>query len=306
MKKDLRQIVRVAKLYYEEQATQEAIAKFENISRPTVSRILKEAIELGVVQIRVVDLDPNLTDLSKTIKSKYNLLDVVVSKTQNDIYDTAAEYIDRKICTGCSVGVSWGRTLSEVVNRIKPAARKSGVKAVQLLGASGKSEDPAKANEIAYRLASTYNGSYRLLPAPVMVSNMKIRNLLIEETSIAEVLEMSRRVDIALLGIGASNPNVSRVSREGYVSTEELEQLYHTGAVGEICCRFFRLDGSLYNHSNNDGIIGITLEDLKKIPVRIGVAFGEQKVDSIRGAMHGEYINVLITDSKTAKMILAT
>ena len=118
MKKDLRQIVRVAKLYYEEQATQEAIAKFENISRPTVSRILKEAIELGIVQIRVVDLDPSLTDLCNTLKSKYNLLDVVVSKTQNDIYETAAEYIDRKICTDCSVGVSWGRTLSEVVNRI--------------------------------------------------------------------------------------------------------------------------------------------------------------------------------------------
>ena len=303
MKNNLKQIIRVAKLYYEEQITQDAIAKHENLSRPTVSRILKEALDLGIVQIRVVDLDPGITELTKVLKARYDMIDVVVSSSLNDLYETAAEYIDRKICTNCSIGVSWGRTLSEVVNQISPRSEKNGVQVVQLLGASGKSEDPAKANEIAYRLALTYNGSYRLLPAPLMVSNKKIRNLLIEESAISEVLELSRKVDIALLGIGTSNPSVSRVAREKYVSMKELEKLYETGASGEICCRFYRLDGSIYKHSNDDGIIGITLEDLKKIPIRIGVAFGEKKVDSIRGAMNGKYINVLITDSATARAI---
>ena len=50
-------------------------------------------------------------------------------------------------------------------------------------------------------------------------------------------------------------------------------------------------------------IIAITMEDYKKIPVRIGVAGGEEKAEAIRAAVKGNYINVLVTDLLTAKLL---
>jgi len=46
------------------------------------------------------------------------------------------------------------------------------------------------------------------------------------------------------------------------------------------------------------------LQQLEKIPRRIGVAGGEGKVDVVRGALLGKLINVLVTDDRTAGQLL--
>src|SRR4029450_3494480 len=48
-------LVRVSRLYYELGETQEAIAAQVGVTRPQVSRLLKEAREQGGVEIRIVD-----------------------------------------------------------------------------------------------------------------------------------------------------------------------------------------------------------------------------------------------------------
>ena len=52
-KNKLERLTRVAHLYYEEDKTQGEIAALMNISRPLVSRILQEARDVGIVEIRV-------------------------------------------------------------------------------------------------------------------------------------------------------------------------------------------------------------------------------------------------------------
>ena len=46
-------LVRVAELYYEQGLNQNEVAKLLNTSRPTVSRLLDEAKDAGVVEIVV-------------------------------------------------------------------------------------------------------------------------------------------------------------------------------------------------------------------------------------------------------------
>ncbi|MER2255474.1 MAG: sugar-binding domain-containing protein [Priestia megaterium] len=47
-----------------------------------------------------------------------------------------------------------------------------------------------------------------------------------------------------------------------------------------------------------------SLEEMKNIPVRIGIASGEKKASSVLGAIKGNLINVLITNAECARHLL--
>ena len=50
-------------------------------------------------------------------------------------------------------------------------------------------------------------------------------------------------------------------------------------------------------------MISLDLDDLKKIPIRVGVAYGMEKKDAILSVLKGKLINVLITDEAFAKYL---
>ncbi|MBT2696615.1 hypothetical protein J7E79_04165 [Bacillus sp. ISL-40] len=54
----------------------------------------------------------------------------------------------------------------------------------------------------------------------------------------------------------------------------------------------------------NNRVIGISLEELKKIKKVIAVVEGEHKAESVLGALRGQFINVLIIDEQTADVVL--
>lgn len=56
----------------------------------------------------------------------------------------------------------------------------------------------------------------------------------------------------------------------------------------------------------NERVIGLDLEQLRRIKRCVGVAGGKRKIAAIRGAMRGGYINVVITDIHTARALLET
>ncbi|WP_311315542.1 sugar-binding domain-containing protein [Metabacillus litoralis] len=51
-------------------------------------------------------------------------------------------------------------------------------------------------------------------------------------------------------------------------------------------------------------MISLELEKLREIPLVVGVACGLEKVKSIRAALEGKLVHVLITDEQTAKALL--
>jgi len=76
------------------------------------------------------------------------------------------------------------------------------------------------------------------------------------------------------------------------------------GAVGDIGLRFFNARGEKVEDEINDRIIGLDLEQIRRIPRVIAVAGGADKAAVIRAALIGKLINILITDDKTAQLLL--
>ena len=78
------------------------------------------------------------------------------------------------------------------------------------------------------------------------------------------------------------------------------------GAVGDICSRILKADGSICSNDLNSRTIGIELEELKRKPYSIAVAGGKDKLSAIKAALNGKWFNCLITDEWIATELLTT
>jgi len=83
-----------------------------------------------------------------------------------------------------------------------------------------------------------------------------------------------------------------------------LDEVVAHGGVGDICARYFDADGRAVDGDVGGRIVGITEEQLRRIPRRVAAAGGERKLPAIRGALRGHWVDVLITDSETARALV--
>jgi len=60
---DYRLLLKVSRLYYEREYTQQQISDRLNLSRPKVSRLLQQAEDVGVVKINIIPQPGVYTDL---------------------------------------------------------------------------------------------------------------------------------------------------------------------------------------------------------------------------------------------------
>src|SRR5262249_837529 len=122
---------------------------------------------------------------------------------------------------------------------------------------------------------------------------------------VQSALARFEHVTLALVGIGDVEPSRLLASSGNVFSREELDQLRQLGAVGDICLRFFAISGSPISTPLNDRVIGMELEQIRKVRRSVGIAGGKRKLAAIHGALTGHWINVLITDRFTAEALLA-
>jgi len=305
-------LVRVASLYYEENRTQQEIAKVLNISRSGVSRLLTEARETGVVEIIIHHPLRTVSYLENELLSKFGLRDVRILAGEYSRRDEvlqklgrlAAGYLSDILQDGVRIGISWGTALQFMIDALKPLNYPR-AEVVQLIGATGSENLPNHGPILAQLLAKKLNGRSYQIHAPLIVDNVRTKEVLLNEKNIKTGLEKAEQADIALLGIGSTRADLNSLLRTGYLSIEETRNIRDLGAVGDVCAQHYNLDGDWLDIDINQRVIGIGLEALKKIDTRIGVAGSSNKAQTIYGALKGGYINVLISDEQAAKRILS-
>lgn len=305
-----RQLVKVATLYYVEGWTQEQIAKKLGVSRPVISKLLQKAKDSGIVEIYIKDETVHTVELEQKLEKRYGLEDVVVVPTigltpdmaRRSVGQAGAYYLSKNLKDVRSLGISWGTTLAELVKEF-PFDRKEEMKIIPLEGGMGRQYADIHANQLAYELSKKLNCSCQYLYAPAILESEELKERLMEMEDIKAVLEEGRNVDLAVIGIG--NPHkASTLIKIGYLQEDDLNHLRKIGAVGDIGFRFFDDEGKPVNDSLNDKVIGVSLEQLKEIKRVVAVVEGSHKLESIKGALRGNYINVLVIDEQTASALL--
>jgi DNA-binding transcriptional regulator LsrR (DeoR family) len=305
---DVRLIARVARLYYEGGLKQPEIAERLRISQAKVSRLLRQALEHDIVRITVrVPLGVH-AELEEALEQQYGLTEAVVVDTTSedearlmqDLGQAAAYHLETTIRSDEIVGISsWSATLLATVNAMRPVSA-TNVKVVQVLGGVGDPAAEVHATELTRRLAELLRGDPVLLPVPGVVGSAAARSVLEQDQHVRRAIDLFSEITVALVGIGSVEPS-PLLARSGNVfSAEELEAVAGAGAVGDVCLRFFDRGGRPLATEIDERVIGLTLDDLRRVPRSIAVAGGRRKVEAIRGALTGRLVTHLITDRTTA------
>jgi deoxyribonucleoside regulator len=305
-------LVQVARYYYEQNLTQAEISRRINTSRSTVSRLLQQALENGIVKIIINYPWERAHDLEQRLCAKFRLRDaqVLIGKGRSDeeirkgMGMLAARLIDSHVKGGIILGVSYGRSLASTIAALTPR-RKVAMTVVPIIGALGTDNPKIDGPELVRQIAHLYGGEFRYLPVPLIVEDVRTRDALVQSPHIYETLHLARKSNIALLGIGSPLPQVASSIWNGYLNERELSWLKDQGAVGHMCGQFFDIQGQLLDIDINQCAISIGIKALANIEVVVAVAGGEAKAEAILGALRGQYLNILVTDDAAASRVLA-
>ena len=298
----------VANLYYNSELTQNQIAERLYTSRSKISRMLKEARELGIVEIHIREPWERNLEYEQYLKDAFSLKNVRVVTIKDSekedglqkIAEAASYYLDSIVKQGMVVGISWGNTLYRIVKYLSTNNRKNiPITVVPIMGAANVKAPEKDAMDLAKDLACAYGGKYHYIYAPLFVNSGALKEDLIREDHINSVLNVSKHADTILTSVGS----IGFKSWSDYLSARTLEALEAEGAVGHIGGHFYNIQGEELETSLSERMIGISLNDIKRCKEVVCVSYGESKAEAILGALRGGFLNTLIIDEACVQKI---
>jgi len=315
---DDRLIYKVCCLYYEDGMNQKEIGDYLGVSRSSVLRMLQNGKDRGIVTIELHNpASFNYGELERKLENLYGFKDVVIveesaldskSEAASLIFGQAADYLYGLLREGYRIGVTMGHTLDNVLQTNKTYQKFDNLLCVPIVGGISQGATDGldvQGNEIARRFTDKFGGKYIQFLSPAMFSDKRILDTFLQEKAVNFIFDEFKKIDIAVVGIGVPKGDDHTLIKAGYATSKELKELAAQGAVGDITLQFFDENGSTERfHSFNDRVAAISMDVFKKIPLRIGIASGEKKVEAVKGAIKGGLINILITNAECARELV--
>lgn len=318
MKSD-RFLIKAAELYYRDGLSQQEIAQKLHTSRTSISRALIQARNEGYVQIRIQYPEQSNLGLERELEEKYGLTEALIAvpaydqSSDQEVAFQAVDYTLRVLKKNMVLGMTWGRAMHGFVEQLAQDERLRSlsfrnVKIVPFLGTPGVTQldswdATTYSNTLATKVGNLLHCASYNLSAPMYVDGEKEKELIEGIDEISKVLHMAETADMALIGIGSMQKD-SSIIKAGIRTEEEYKELMQKGAVGEIVGRIYDKNGQTVDEDLQRKMIGISLDKIAKIPVRVGISYGKDKIEAIKGAIAGGLVNVLVTDVPTAELLL--
>jgi lsr operon transcriptional repressor len=306
-------LLRVAWYYYKDELTQDEIARRLSMSRASVGRLLDRARRVGLVSINLNTDYLDAFELSGKLRQAFGLAEALVvpdhEKEPADHHALnarvglgGAQFMSTHLRPGGSLGVGWGETVSRAIS----ATGFGTVGPVHMVTLTGGVESYLQTilsskGELSSERADLMSAT--MIPSPIMASTPALAAALRAEPTIQQVLKQACGVEYALVGVGTPTADATIVHM-GYLNADDARGLRARGVVGDILGQFFDAEGNVVDLPIHDRRIGIELSDLRAIPKVVGVAGGLHKAGAILGALHGGFLDVLVTNELVAIRLL--
>jgi len=298
-------IVKIAWQYYIEGLTQNEISESLNLSRMKVIKYLEKAKTNNVIQFKINLEEIENLSLQNKIKKKYNLKDIIIVPTSNQknvesLTIAAAQYIEDRITSDTMLSIGYGEAVSRTLGHLR-ISTKYKVTFVSLSGGVKFYMPTAIDTRSDYYTNPNYN--HYIVPSPLIISSKNIAEQLRKEQSVSKILDMIPYTNLTVIGIGALNDRATLI-KESYFNTNDFEILKSKGAVGDLLCQFYDINGNVLDLDFHKQLISTEIDVLKSLNHVVAVAGGLEKKDAIIGALKGGYIDVLITDESVAQGLI--
>lgn len=305
-------LVKAARLYYLEDRSQADVAKTLGVSRSSVSRILSAAREQGIVEIRIHD--PGVTtrafELEEAVQRTFGIRWALVvwrprgRPALEVVAEAAARLFESRVAGLESFGLSWGVTVQKFVEQVEPEPVHASLKICPLVGGM-PSAGPAGNVSLEVLAAKSGAVSFRF-ESPSVVESPRTWAALTRESSVRDALARAAAVQLAFVGIGSYGLHNSRTVVDAMkLSPDEAADLARQDPAGDICGRFFDLDGRPLGRPTSERIIGITLDQLRDVPEVVGLAAGVEKAPGVVGALRTGTLDGIVMDEDLARAVLS-
>ena len=302
-------LVRLSRMYYEENLSQKEISESLGISRAQISRLLQKARDENIVSIRINDPHLDETLLENQLRQQYSLADAVVINTTGVMKESVLEEFGKLAALRLAayiknqdlVGVMSGLTIACLAQGTVNFPRKN-LKILPLVGGLGSRNSTWHANSIAEEFSLNTESVAYTLNVPSVMQSQVARDMLVMEPGIQALLKMGTVCDVAIVGIGQAETGASNVLAGG-LTEQDIFDLKEIGAVGSMCVSYFDRNGKLLHPEIEKRMIGQPLESVKGAKT-IAVAIGKSKLAAIDAALKTGYVDVFMTNVETAQHII--
>ena len=307
-------LYRIARDYYQFDMPQKEIAKRENISRPHVSRLLKKAKEVGIVNIEINK--PNVLseiEMIDTLKDLTGLKNVEIVpcneyqfKKQDEISkvlsDYAAANLTKYLIGVKKIGVGIGKTLYSSIKKMMPFELDDS-EIIPMIGVANKCSSSMQSNLIVSLLADTTKAKGYFTNVPVVIDKNETNGSLFQQRY-QELKKNWESLEVAVVGLGEPYTSIKQEFILNEATDYYKKVIAKSKNVGDLLVTYFRKDGSEVIVRSNYSKLSVSLDQLQKIPTVICIAGGEMKVMGIAVAVEKGYVNSLITDVYTAQKLI--
>lgn len=304
-------LTEIAMAYYQDEITQEEIAKKFGISRIKVGRLLKRAKKEGIVEINVRYHPVFSSRLEQQLLERFPVKRALIALDQPDeeeqrrqVAALVSNHLAVTLKDGTVVAVGQGRDVSGVADHVGNVTERH-CKFICGIGGTHRPDDAINADHISRRLAKKFGGSSETLYAPAYVENRALKQAFMQNGTIKETLDRARKADIALVGIGDMNENSYMVKLGWFTPQEIVDASLNQGVIGDIAgYDFFNAQGQHIDTVMHDRVIGVSIEELRNIPCVIAIASENTKALATLGALRTGAIDIIATSASNIRTIL--
>lgn len=306
-------LTEIAIAYYENEKTQEEIAKRFGISRIKVGRLLKKAKAEGIVEINVKYHPIFSSKIEQQFVQNFGIKRALIAidhpdedEQRRQIAALVTNYLSGVIKNGMTIAVGQGRNVAALASHVGIFPEKQ-CKFICGIGGTLRVGDgePIDADHISRNLARKFNATSETLYAPAYVENSELKTAFMKNRVIKETLDRASKADIALVGLGDMNENSYMVQLGWFTPQEITNASLKQGVIGDIAgYGFFDINGNPVDTVMNDRVIGLSIEELRQIPCVIAIASENTKAMAILGALRSGVVDIIATSANNARTIL--
>ena len=281
-----RKLAHVAQRYYLEDWKQSDIAEELGVSRPLISRMLREARELGVVEIVIHEPGAKSANLlerlrrTNAIEGGVRVEDGEEGDATNRLLSQGAVDLLRQIGTR-RLGVGWGYLIGQLVAWLEenPQLNSTVTDICPLVGNASIPARNYQSNENVRLMAQQLGAAPHFLYLPALPDNLEEKQLLCSTEVYSQMHQQWEKIDTALVNIGdyPSSPDSASLVRYGSLLPQQH-------ACGRMLVYYFNEDGTVIQ-SDQDFAIQVPIETLKRCPNIIGVCSANTSAKALRGAL---------------------
>jgi DNA-binding transcriptional regulator LsrR (DeoR family) len=302
--------IRAAWLHYVGGLTQAKVAKRLGVPSVKAHRLIARAVANGAVKVSIEGDIVECIELEQALCARFGLDSCEVAPDLEEdgmplraLGLIGAARFMRWLENGeaLTIGIGHGRTLAAAV-RTLPRFATTEVQFVSLLGGLTRNF-AANPHDVMHLLAEKTGAQAYVMPVPFFANTIEDRDVLLAQRGVSDVFDLAETAPIKIVGIGTVKTGNQLVT-SGMVNTDEIKAISDAGGVGELLGHFFNSDGVTVNTPLTARTLSVTLNEERDDKI-IALAGGPEKIEAIHAVLKSGRLSGLITDERSARVLLA-